>query len=243
MIQHRNFFLFLDYDGTLTPIKKHPKLGRLSRERKSILRKLAGHPGIRMAIISGRELSDLKKMVGIPGLIYAGNHGLEIEANGKYWGLPAAKRLTPLLKKIRTELAQKLRYRGILIEDKGLTLSVHYRLLPAKIFSLFSKDFIRALKPWKHQIRITHGKKVFEIRPPVDWDKGKAVKWAINKLKLKDYRPVYVGDDRTDEDAFRALGEKGTTIHVGGGKTIAKTRVKNIDGVYLYLRSLIENEG
>jgi trehalose 6-phosphate phosphatase len=237
------YFLMLDYDGTLTPLKKHPKLARLSPSRRSFLKKLADRPEIKMAIVSGRELAPMKRMVGIPHLIYVGNHGLEIESDEKHWTYPAAIKFIRTLKKIKTALRLKLPYRGILIEDKGLTLSIHYRQLPAKTLARFNRNFGLAIKPWRSLVRITHGNKVYELRPPVAWDKGKAVKWLINNFKLKAYRPVYIGDDRTDEDAFRALRGTGITIHVGGGKTAARTRLKDVAGVYRYLRSLVNDEG
>jgi len=234
--------LLLDYDGTLVPIKKHPKLARLSPQRKTFLRKLANHPGIKMAIISGRKLSDIKKLVTVPGLIYVGNHGLEMEIAGRRIIYPAVNRFVPTLKKIKAALSAAHRIKGVLVEDKGYTLSVHFRLLPADRLKTFHRLFLQAMRRWRAKVRITSGKKVIEIRPPVDWDKGKAIKWVINKLRLGDYWPVYIGDDKTDEDAFRALKEKGMTIHVGGGKTLANMRVKNIGGVYRYLRSLFKDE-
>src|SRR3989338_5019146 len=235
-------FLMLDYDGTLTPLRKHPKLARLSPNRKSFLRQLASRSGTKLAIISGRKLSSVKRMVGLRNIIYIGNHGFEIEAGGRRWIHPAAKGFMSLLKKAKRTLKNKLPYQGMFVEDKGLTVSVHYRALTKKVFPAFNKLFSRVVKPWLGRIKITHGKKVFEIRPPVDWNKGKAVKWVINALKLKDYQPIYIGDDVTDEDAFRALKSKGITLHVGGGKTSAKMRVKNVKGVYRYLRGLIKNE-
>jgi len=234
--------LLLDYDGTLTPIRKHPKLAHLSLKQKLFLKKLARRPEVLMAVISGRKLSDIKRRVGIRNIIYVGNHGYEIFACGKHWIHPVAKKFIPRLKKIKALLKNNLRYRGVHIENKGLTLSVHYRLLPKKILPAFNKLFARTIKPWPGMIKITHGKKVLEIRPPVDWDKGKAVKWVVNKLGLGDYWPVYIGDDKTDEDAFRVINNKGMTIHVGGGNTSAKMRIKNINGVYRYLRGLIKNE-
>lgn len=237
-------FLLLDYDGTLVPIARRPDLAVLSPERKKILCRLAKCPNIKIAVISGRSLSNVKKLVGMRNIIYVGNHGFEIDACGKHWIHPVVKKFIPRLKKIKIALKNNLRYRGLLIEDKSLTLSVHSRLLPKIVFPVFKKFFARAIKPWKRMINITYGKKVFEIRPPVKWDKGQAVKFIIKSLKLKNYWPVYVGDDKTDEDAFRAINinRKGMTIHVGKGKTLAKMRIKGVKEVYCYLRCLINNE-
>jgi len=242
MTQAPKVFIFLDYDGTLVPIARRPDLAVLSPERKKILRRLAKCPNIKIAIISGRGLSNVKRLVGMQNIIYAGNHGFEIYVGGKHWIHPATKKFIPTLKKIKTALKNNFRHRGLLLEDKGLTLSAHYRLIPKNIFPAFKTIFDRAIKPEEKKINITHGKKVFEVRPSADWNKGKAVKWIIKELKLSGYMPIYIGDDKTDEDAFNMLKKKGITIHVGGGKTSAKMRIKDVKGVYCYLRDLIKNE-
>lgn len=226
----------LDYDGTLTPIKKHPRLARLTPKRKLFLQKLAAHPRIRMAVISGRKLADLKAQVRIPGLIYAGNHGFEIEANGRRRIHPAAKRFRPILKRIRLKLLDKIRIKGVWIEDKGLTFSLHYRQMAQNRLGQLTRSFLEVIGPWKKKVRITTGKKVFEIRPPFDWDKGKAVKWVIDKLKLKARFPIYIGDDRTDEDAFKVLKGKGIAVWVGRGKpALADFSLKDPNRVYAFL--------
>lgn len=235
------YLLLLDYDGTLTPIKDHPKLARLSPARKLFLRRLARRPGIKMALISGRELADLKKQAGLPGLIYAGNHGFEIEAGGRRWVHPAAKKFVRQLPALKARLERELRRPGVFIEDKGLSLSVHYRRLPAGQLPAFKKLFARAVRPWRGLANVTRGKKVFELRPPVAWDKGKAVQWLIKNLKLKAYHPVYIGDDRTDEDAFRALRGRGLTYRVGRpAATAAHFHLKNVAAVYRLLGRLEE---
>ena len=226
----------LDYDGTLAPIRQQPKLALLSPRRKAFLRRLASQPGIKLAIISGRKLADIKKLVGLRNIIYVGNHGLEIEAGGRRWIHPAAKKFSPILKKIGTALSKRLRFPGLRIEDKGLTLSVHYRSIPRGNLARLKKDFREAVEAWKNKIRVTRGKMVFEIRPPVKWGKGKAVKWLVKKLKLGGYFPVYFGDDRTDEDAFRSLRRKGLTFRVGPAeKTLARERLRDVAAVYRFL--------
>lgn len=234
------YLLLLDYDGTLVPIKKHPKLARLSPKRKLFLRKLADQPKIKMAIISGRKLSDIKKLVNLPGLIFVGNHGFEIEAFGKHKIHPAAKRFIPLLKQIKAVLANKIKVNGVWIEDKGLTLSLHFRQVPQNRLKKLYEIFYETIDPWQKIIKITKGKKVFEIRSLFDWDKGKAVKWIINKLQLKNYFPIYIGDDQTDEAAFRVAKGKGLSLKVGmEGKTMADSRLRNVPQVYQFLSRLM----
>lgn len=237
------YLLLLDYDGTLTPIVERPENARLTARRKKILRELSLHSEIKMAIISGRKLSDIKRLVGIPHLIYAGNHGFEIEIDRKHITVPAAKSFIPTLKKVKTALSALSNIEGVLIEDKSYTLSVHFRLVPSSRLKTFRQLFYQAIHPWQEKVKVTRGKKVLEIRPPVNWDKGKAVKWIMNKLNIEDHFPIYIGDDRTDEDAFRALKGKGLSLQVGAGKkTAADYRLKNVEAVYSYLRSLVKNE-
>ncbi len=236
------YFLMLDYDGTLTPIVHHPRLAVLSPGRRTLLRELSHRPEIKLAIISGRRLSDVKKRVGIPELVYVGNHGFEIDTGGKKMILPAARHFMPRLKMIKNSLRAALNIRGVFIEDKGPTVSVHFRAVPVRNLGTFKKEFYRALAPYRGKFRLTHGKKVFEIHPPVDWNKGKAIKWIIKELGLRRHLPIYIGDDRTDEDAFRELGGRGLTIHVGPGRTAAKKRIKNVREVYHFLKGLTGNE-
>ena len=133
--------------------------------------------------------------------------------------------------------------KGVLIEDKLYTLSVHFRLVAGRRLAAFRRLFYRAIRRWSGKAWITRGKKVFEVRPPFDWDKGKAVKWLIDKLNLQNYLPIYIGDDQTDEDAFRALKGKGISLKVGmGGKTAADKRLRNVAGVYRFLSRLGQNK-
>ena len=90
------------------------------------------------------------------------------------------------------------------LENKKLTLSVHYRNVAKNKVGFISKLFYDTIAPWKNKIKVTSGKKVFEIRPPVKWNKGNSVNWLIKKLGSKKYFPIYIGDDTTDEDAFNA---------------------------------------
>ncbi|MDD4179759.1 MAG: trehalose-phosphatase [Candidatus Margulisbacteria bacterium] len=225
----------LDFDGTLAPLARRPELARLSPPRRRILKKLAQRPGTKVAIISGRELGNLKRKVGIPGLTLIGNHGFETEVRGRRRVYPAAQRFIPYIKKISKVLRAALRFKGVLIEDKGLTLSVHYRQVKAAEQKKLNRAFNAAVAPWRRRVKITRGKKVIELRPPHDWDKGKAVNWLLKELKLRDYFPIYIGDDRTDEDAFRVLKERGMTYFVGRGRTAAKRKLKDVGAVYRLL--------
>ncbi len=235
--------LFLDYDGTLTPIVAKPHLAKLTGSRRAFLKKISKNPDIILTVVSGRQLSDLKKLVGLSGIYYAGNHGFEMIGPGTKSIHPKAKAALPALRKIKAELKEQLKgIRGIIVEDKTLTLSLHYRLVKPSQAKNVGRIFNRIVKPYikNRKIRITSGKKVFEVRPYVKWDKGLAVLWFLNKLgKGKQTLPVYIGDDTTDEDAFKALKERGLTVRVGEQRSsAAKHFVKNVDQVYKLLRLL-----
>ncbi len=237
------YLIFLDYDGTLTPIVKKPHLAKLTAKQKSFLKKLAENPDVLITIVSGRKLADVKKLVGIANIFYAGNHGFEISGPKTNIIHPKAQASKPILKKIKKALTSAVKgIKGALVEDKTYTLSLHYRLVKSKDHKKLEKIFKNIISPYlkSKTIRITHGKKVFEVRPNVDWNKGQAVRWLIKKLgKGKKYTPIYIGDDTTDEDAFKLLKKKGVTLRVGKIKeTSAKNFLKDINDVYKFLKIL-----
>ncbi len=218
-----HILLLSDYDGTLIPIVGRPELALLAPETRRMLRTLARNRRYTVGIISGRALIDLKEKVDIEGIIYAGNHGLEIEGFGTNFLEPIAEEVRPFFQILSQVLTTTLRgIRGVLIENKGLSLSVHYRSVDAAEEKTVSDAFHKVTNPLHvtGRIRVTRGKKVYEIRPPVDWDKGKAVSWLVAKCKevkaKSSILPVYLGDDLTDEDAFKVIeGYDGISVFVG----------------------------
>lgn len=213
-------FLFFDYDGTLTPIVSRPGLARFPRTVKGLIKRLQRDPKFIVSIISGRSLKNIKEMVGLKGIIYVGNHGLEIEGRG----IKSSKRISlgsfgPLIKRIATSLGREFKgIRGVILENKGATLSVHYRLAAPRTLPSIKKKFYRIVNPYLYsrKVKISHGKKVLEVRPNLDWDKGETVKWLLKRKKRA--LPLYLGDDVTDMDAFRAIKGKGISIFVGSPK-------------------------
>jgi trehalose 6-phosphate phosphatase len=209
--------LFLDYDGTLVPICKEPSLAKLSLEEKRVLRTLSRMPWLSVGIISGRSLKEVRKLVGINGLFYAGNHGFEILFSEGIWVHPEIKNFGFKLKRVTSELKRSIKgINGILVEDKRITVSVHYRNLIGKSPGSILKIVSKVLEPYPEIFTITRGKKVYEVRPHINWDKGKAVVKISQLLDFKN-RPlkIYVGDDQTDEDAFRVLENGDISIRVG----------------------------
>lgn len=235
--------LLLDYDGTLTPIVERPELAILSPDMKGLLKRVSRH--YKLGIISGRALADVKGLVGLEGVYYAGNHGFEISGPGVELVKPEADRVCPILVKLCEELREKLdTIKGAIVEDKGSTASVHYRLVAKEEFENLKNIFEEAVGPQIDLgvVKVTQGKKVFEIRPNIEWDKGKAVIWISSAVDPKgELKPIYVGDDRTDEDAFSALKENGVTILVSEGpiESNAKYFVKNVNEVKTFFERLI----
>ncbi len=219
----KNIFLFLDYDGTLSSIADHPDKAVISDEIKNTLQKVIRNPRFQVAVISGRRLKDIKSRVGIKEIIYAGNHGLEIEGPVFKYQTDIIASYKILVAKIKKELHQALaNFKGILREAKKLTLSIHYRLADKKLISNIIEAFDKTIAGYLNagKIKVRTGTMIVEIIPPVKWDKGSAVLWILNRPEFaeKNFCPIYFGDDITDEDAFRALQDRGVTVLVGHRK-------------------------
>ena len=207
--------LFLDYDGTLTPIVEHPDLATLGDDMRDTLRRVAA--AWPTTVISGRDRENVMRFVGLEDINYAGSHGFDI--SGPAAGgvrLEVAREAAPVI----TAVADELRRRtagipGVLVEHKKYAVSVHYRMVDEARVPDIERivDDVLAQRP---ELRKGTGKKVFELRPAIEWDKGRAVLWLLETLDLDrpDVVPLYIGDDATDEDAFRALAKRGIGILV-----------------------------
>lgn len=215
--------LLCDFDGTLIPIVDRPESAVLPPDTKKLLRALAKNRRYTVGIVSGRALADLRSKVEVEGIVYAGNHGLEIEGFGSNFLDPIAEEMRPFFQILSQALSATLRgIKGVFVENKGLTLSVHYRSVDDTEERRVEDAFAKVTDPLHvtGRIRITQGKKVYEIRPPVDWDKGKAIAWLIAKCRETKGKggalPVYLGDDLTDEDGFKVIEKNnGISIFVG----------------------------
>jgi alpha,alpha-trehalose-phosphate synthase [UDP-forming]/trehalose-phosphatase len=212
-IPKNNVFLFLDYDGTLTPIVNRPENAFLSERMHAILMKL--NENIPIAIISGRSINDIKQRINIEKMIYAGNHGAEIWDGKKMVIGQQLSIKKKMLGKVIRELKTSLSFiDGTVIEDKGITASIHYRLVKVKDLGSVFNIFWAIIDRYEKLFTITSGKKVFEIRPRGIWNKGDAVNWIVETFGQDRY-PIYIGDDTTDEDAFKVIKGKGAGISIG----------------------------
>ncbi len=220
---HDHLALLLDFDGTLTPIVSSPDEAVLNRATANLLASLQGCPGVSVAVISGRSLADLKERVRLEGIVYAGNHGLEIEFYGAYFVEPSAEGARSLLRRAAAELEGALSsLEGCLVENKELTLSVHYRNVAPEQRALAREIVQQVAAPYTKgdKLRLRSGKMVLELIPPVERGKGAATEWILDKLserwKTGSVLAVSVGDDLTDEDAFAAVRSRGgIAIFVG----------------------------
>ncbi|MGH7458458.1 MAG: trehalose-phosphatase [Longimicrobiaceae bacterium] len=209
--------LLLDFDGTLAPIVKHADQAVMPKATREALTRLRDLPGVRLAVVSGRGLADLRARFGVPGVTLAGNHGMEIEGPRFRRVHEAAAAARPDLKLVAADLHSRLDgVAGAWVEDKGLTLSVHFREA-AGAEQEIREVVERTVGGRRDRLRVTEGKMVLEVRPKVDWDKGRAASFLLEKVALPRGAPIlYLGDDRTDEDAFRVLApEGGEGVFVG----------------------------
>lgn len=231
--------LFLDYDGTLTEIAATPAQATLPASTRSVLRVLSHRPRMTVAVISGRALKELRRLVRVRNLIYVGNHGLEMWHNGRKAGVVVPPSSQEAIAHIRSRLADlATEIPGALVEDKGLSVSVHYRLVPEWLERRFMKVFAREIVPLvrSSELTILHGKKVIELRPRVNWTKGHAALWVMTHVRQRSTLPIYIGDNLTDEYAFGALAE-GITIRVGAhAESTARYYVRDVKEVVTLLQ-------
>jgi len=235
----RSLAIFLDYDGTLTPIVSRPDQAVLAESTRAILRTLATK--VPVAVLSGRELGDVRKRVGIDAIVYAGSHGFDI-AGPRGLQRQEAKEFLPALDAAENELREKLAgIAGALFERKRFSIAAHYRNVTESEFPKM-ENVVSEVTKQHRELRRIDGKKVYELLPNIDWDKGRAVLWLLEKLGLdrQNVRPIYIGDDRTDEDAFRALAQRGVGILVSEQQrpTTASYSLRNPTEVERFLREL-----
>jgi trehalose-phosphatase len=244
LLHGRRPAVFLDYDGTLTPIVARPELAVLDATMRETLRGLAALCPV--AVISGRDLGNVRDLVAVPELSYSGSHGYAIRtADGRRHEHPAGVSALPGLDAAEAALREALGpIEGHLVERKRFSVAVHYRNVRAddeeRVRSAFEQ--VAGSHPG---LRRGEGKKVMELLPDADWDKGRAVTWLLDALALDGPTalPVFVGDDVTDEHAFRAIADAGIGVLVSDTPraTAARFWLRDVDEVRGFLERLADS--
>jgi len=237
----RGCSLFLDFDGTLVPIQDNPAQCFLSPNIKSQLEKIVSSGNACISILSGRTVSDVKKRVQMKNICFGGNHGLEISGPSFRYVHPDALIGKQVIDKICRKIEKKIcNIEGALIEKKKFGLTLHYRMASKDFTALIKRTFYKIIaeSPDTQAFSVLRGKKVLELVPRIQWDKGKAALFLLQNQK-KDYLPIYVGDDITDEKAFEVLREIGTTVRIGKSrKSVAQYYLKGQWEVSRFLRHI-----
>jgi len=247
-LHERTPVVFLDYDGTLTPIVEDHTKAVLAGPMRAQLAELARH--FTVAVVSGRDVDALRPLIGLDALYYAGSHGFEISGPGGWHEtLGKGEDALPELDEAERALCEALDgIEGHAVERKRFSIAIHYRRAAEGDVARIEQavDRVAAHHP---RLRKGLGKKVFRLQPDVDWDKGHAVLWLLERLGLDrpGVVPVYVGDDVTDEDAFRVLADRGLAVVVRGEDdsraTAARFALEDPEDVRRFLGLLIALAG
>ena len=240
--------VFLDYDGTLTPIVDRPQDATISPRMRNVVSSLASRCPV--CVVSGRDRRVVQELMGVDDLVVAGSHGFDI------WSPrlgtiahDAASGFEDLLARVTLELEDALApIEGAVIEPKRASVAAHYRLVAEPQRAAVQRVVERLLSEHPDELKVTPGKMVYELQPKLDWDKGRAVLHLLTTLGLDgdDVVPIYVGDDITDEHAFEALAGRGIGVivasaddrEVAGRTTAADFALESVEEVERFLDGL-----
>lgn len=238
---NKPIFIFLDYDGTIVPIQEKPIQAILPESTRLLLDDIAQYSNTYVGIVSGRSMKDIRRMVKLTSLFYVANHGYEIYSRKIKWHHTIVTDIVPILRKLHINFEKTLKaIHGVLIENKIITLSIHYRQLSGTPVYTLKKIIKSKMQIYSRFLKISSGKKIFEIKPRINWNKGKAIFKLIELFNVA-AKPliIYIGDDRTDEDAFRLLPKEAFTIYVGNNfSSKAKYFLNNTAEVILFLKKV-----
>ena len=249
----KKIILLTDFDGTLSAIQDRPDLAVLSEEARQILLKISRDKSFFLGIITGRSLRQIKKLVNIPGILYAANHGIELEGPGIHFRSSEAKKARCNLWNVYMRLITSLGHiEGVYLEDKGYTVSLHYRLVKKKNdVEYVKKTVTHVTQPYLDMkaLSLNTGKMVYEILPPVKWSKATTIQWLLtNYFPLNvggDSLLIYIGDDNADIEVFNTLKDEELTIFVGSPSTKTKADyfVHSTEEVRAFLEYLYKQKG
>lgn len=242
--------LLLDIDGTLSPIAPRPEYAAVPPETQRVVSQLASLPDVSVAVVSGRSADDARRLTSVDSVWVIGNHGIETAPPRE----PPVARADVAAYRDRVRLAAERSraiaqsVQGIIVEDKQWTLSVHYRLAHPRVVPDLAKQIERIADDLG--LRVTHGKEVLELRPPVEVDKGVAAVALAERLgAIHDGAAILcAGDDRTDEDMFRVIRQRqpsAVTVHVGVDTSVRETAaefcVPDTDAMRVLLEEVLKS--
>ncbi|KAM0847386.1 hypothetical protein ACQ4PT_055043 [Festuca glaucescens] len=220
----KQIVMFLDYDGTLSPIVEDPDSAVMTEDMRDAVRRVAQH--FPTAIVSGRCRDKVFNFVKLEELYYAGSHGMDIKgpttvSNHKAMAdevlCQPATEFLPVIQEVYETLMTKMEsIPGAMVENNKFCLSVHFRCVDEEEWDALGEE-VRSVLEGYPDLRLTKGRKVLEIRPSIKWDKGNALEFLLESLGYAgrgDVFPIYIGDDRTDEDAFKVLRNMGQGIGI-----------------------------
>ena len=229
----RHVLLFLDFDGSLVPLRDHPDLAVLSRAGRWTLGRLARHPKITLVVISGRQRADVRRRVNVKGALYLGLHGWEGRHNASH-KRDIHRRLRPVLRALTRRLGREP---GIWIEDKQAALVVHYRKAAKPAVRRARQEVRETLRAFEPEFHCLGGKDIWEILPTSNQGKNAAVRKLVKSCSART-EWIYIGDDHSDERAFAVLPQ-GLTMRVGPARrTRARFRLHDSGEVLHFLQSL-----
>jgi trehalose-phosphatase len=236
-MEGRALVLFLDFDGTLSPIVDDPADAKLATGMSEAITALAQRGPV--AMVSGRDREDVKGRVGLDDLIYAGSHGLDIAGDGHRHVHPEAKGAIEDVDRAEHVLRERIgEIPGVVIERKRFSVAAHYRMIKEEGEVERVRRTVDEVQSTT-RLRKRTGKMVIELEPEVEWHKGRAVAWLMEVLGVDPERafPMFIGDDETDEDAFGALGSTGAGVRVTEevSDSLADYRVAGPDEVREFL--------
>ncbi|KAF5776114.1 putative trehalose-phosphatase [Helianthus annuus] len=252
----KKIVVFLDYDGTLSNIVPNPDEAFMSKKMRRVVSEVARC--FPTAIISGRSRDKVYGFVKLDDIYYAGSHGLDIAAPFQCQNRPVDKNgeevvrfqpaqiYQPLIYKILDVLKEETNdIKGVMLENNKFCVSVHFRHVSDKDFPVL-EEVVKSLVDDLGEFRLSEGKKVFEIRPDIEWDKGHALEYLLETLgygSSNDVLPIYIGDDRTDEDAFKAIKKRGKgysiVVSTSPKDTMASYSLRSPSDVKKFLSRLV----
>jgi trehalose 6-phosphate phosphatase len=243
----RRLLLCCDFDGTLVEFQPDPAAVWLPEERRALLQRLVDHPAVSVGIISGRRLADIRERTGLgEPAWFAGLHGLEIEGGGERFVHPQVAGARALVQGLSRALSPRVTGKpGAFIEDKDLSVAVHFRESPPEIQAEVSAAFEQLTRPAIEtgRLRVMRGSSVLELLPNIPWNKGDAVRWIDARVRRREggsILPVYFGDDVTDQDAFRELEGRGVRIAASDRVSGGDFTVDGPEGITAVLTALAD---